>query len=167
MNLLDRLLEHDRWTTRQVLTICRMLTPEQLQQPFDLGHGAIDETLRHMIRNVQVWTSLMRTQPIQSRDPITSAGIEDLAVLFEAIYTDFADCARRLHDDDRLDDFYLDVLDEPPTPKSFGGTIAHVITHNMHHRAELLHMLGRLNVPNLPEGDVLLWEMLTRSQKES
>ena len=56
MDLLDRLLEHDRWTTRQVLTICRTLAQEQLQQPFDLGPGTIDETLRHLIRNVQVWT---------------------------------------------------------------------------------------------------------------
>lgn len=82
------------------------------------------------------------------------------------IYTDFAEYARRLQADDRLDELYLDVLDEPPTPKSFGGTIAHVITHNMHHRAELLHMLGRFGVPNLPEGDVLVWEMLARGQEE-
>lgn len=44
MDLLDRLLEHDRWTTRQVLTICCTLTPDQLQQPFDVGHGAIKAT---------------------------------------------------------------------------------------------------------------------------
>lgn len=166
MNLLDRLLEHDRWTTRQVFIVCRTLTLEQLQKPFELGQGTIDETLRHMIRNVQVWTDLMRTRPVQPREPITRAGIEELAALFEVIYTDFAEYARRLQADDRLDELYLDVLDEPPTPKSFGGTIAHVITHNMHHRAELLHMLGRFGVPNLPEGDVLVWEMLARGQEE-
>lgn len=67
MNLLDRLLEHDRWTTRQVFIVCRTLTLEQLQKPFELGQGTIDETLRHMIRNVQVWTDLMRTRPVQPR----------------------------------------------------------------------------------------------------
>jgi uncharacterized damage-inducible protein DinB len=45
-----------------------------------------------------------------------------------------------------------------PWPKSFGGTIAHVITHNMHHRGEIIHMLTRLGLVNVLEGDVLSWE---------
>jgi uncharacterized damage-inducible protein DinB len=158
MDLLDRLLEHDRWTTRQVLLICRTLPPEQWRQPFDLGPGTLDDTLRHMIRNVQVWTDLMLTRPLRPLDAINDANGEELPAVFEAVYADFAACARRLRDDDRLDDVYLDTLDNPPKPKSFGGTVAHVITHNMHHRAELLHMLGRLGVTDLPEGDVLGWE---------
>ena len=36
-----------------------------------------------------------------------------------------------------------------------------VISDDMHHRAELLHMLGKLGVPDLPEGDVLGWEAQT------
>ena len=158
MDLLDRLLEHDRWTTRQVLLICRTLPPEQWRQPFDLGPGTLDDTLRHMIRNIQVWTDLMLTRPLRPLDAINQADGETLPAVFAAVYADFAACARRLRDDDRLDDVYLDTLDNPPQPKSFGGTIAHVITHNMHHRAELLHMLGRLGVSDLPEGDVLGWE---------
>jgi uncharacterized damage-inducible protein DinB len=166
MDLLDRLLEHDRWTTRQVLAICRTLPPEQVQQRFDVGHGTLDATLRHVIGNIQLWTELMRTRPVQSWDAIRSANLEELSRLFETLYADFADCARRLRDDDRLDDVYLDVLDEPPAPKTFGGTIAHVITHDMHHRTELLHMLGQLGVPNLLEGDMLSWENQARQTGE-
>jgi uncharacterized damage-inducible protein DinB len=36
--------------------------------------------------------------------------------------------------------------------------IAHVITHSMHHRAQLIFMLRELGVEDLPEGDVLSWE---------
>lgn len=166
MDLLDRLLEHDRWTTRQVLAICATLTPAQLEQPTAIGHGTIDETLRHTIRNVQVWTDLMCEQPLRPRDPIEHATIAELADIFEASYADFADSARRMRDGNRLDATYLDVLDEPPTPKSIGGTIAHVITHDMHHRSEILNMLGQLGVPNLPEGDVLGWEAQLRKEQE-
>ena len=56
----------------------------------------------------------------------------------------------------------LDTRDDPPAPMTYGSAIAHVITHNMHHRAEILHMLGKLNVPDLPEGDVLTWEKQAR-----
>jgi uncharacterized damage-inducible protein DinB len=166
MDLLDRLLKHDRWTTRQVLAICSTLPPEQLHRQIPIGHGTIDETLRHMIRNVQVWTDLMCTRPIRPRDPVEHAGIVELAEIFEASYADFAVSAGELRDGNRLDDMYLDVLDEPPTPKSFGGTIAHVITHDMHHRSEILNMLGQLGVPNLPEGDVLGWEAQWRKEHE-
>lgn len=161
MDLLDRLLEHDRWTTRRVLTICCTLPPHQLLQPFDVGPGSLDATLRHMIANIQVWTDLMREEGVRAVDPIRSAPIVELAALFESIYAEFAACARAARDENRLDDTYLDTLDNPPKAKSFGGTIAHVIMHDMHHRAELLHMLGKLGVPDLPEGDVLGWEAQT------
>jgi uncharacterized damage-inducible protein DinB len=41
---------------------------------------------------------------------------------------------------------------------SKSSTIAHVITHNMHHRSEIIHMLTRLGLANVLEGDVLSWE---------
>ena len=52
----------------------------------------------------------------------------------------------------------MDTLDSPPAEKTYGGAIAHVITHSMHHRAQLLYMLRRLGLEGLPEGDVLSWE---------
>ena len=39
--------------------------------------------------------------------------------------------------------------------KTYGGAIAHVITHSMHHRAHLLYMLRQPGLTALPEGDVL------------
>ena len=166
MDLLDRLLEHDRWTTCQVLSICAALPPEQLHQSIAIGHGTLDETLRHMIRNVQVWTDLMCQRPVRPRDPVESANVVELADIFEVTYTDFTASSRQLRDENRLDEVYLDILDDPPSPKTIGGTIAHVITHDMHHRSEILNMLGQLGVPNLPEGDVLGWESQRRKQAE-
>ena len=76
---------------------------------------------------------------------------------------DFAALARRVRDKGRLDERWVDALDDPPTAKSYGGAIAHVLTHDMHHRGELLHMLHRLGLRDLPEGDALSWEKATRS----
>ena len=163
MDMLDRLLDHDRWTTRQVLAICQTLPPQKLDAALAIGPGSVGATLRHMIANVQVWTDLMYGRPVRATNAVASAGVEELPALFDALYADFAAIPRRLRDDGRLDELYVDVLDDPPTRKSFGGTIAHVITHNMHHRAEILNMLGKLNVPDLPEGDVLSWEAQMRA----
>ena len=42
--------------------------------------------------------------------------------------------------------------------KPFGAAIAHVITHSMHHRAQVLNMMRHLGMKDLPEGDVFSWE---------
>jgi len=77
----------------------------------------------------------------------------------ETASADFAALARWVRDGDRWDERWLDVLDDPPAEKTCGGAIAHVLTHNMNHRGELLHMLARFGLHDLPEGDALSWEV--------
>jgi uncharacterized damage-inducible protein DinB len=163
VDLLDRLLGHDAWTTRQILDRCRELDDAQLHQQFDIGHETVYDTLVHMIGNVRTWTDLMNDVAIvQSNSEWEGLSVEDFITRHEAAYADFAALARRIRDEGRLNERWVDKLDDPPSEKTYGGAIAHVITHNMHHRSELLHMLARLGVPDLPEGDLLGWEAATR-----
>lgn len=168
MDLLDRLLEHDAWTTRQVLIRCREVDEGGRRQSFDIGHRSIDATLIHMIGNVRTWTDLMAgTADSGHRLVWEGLSLDDLTARHEAAAADFATLARRIRDEGRFDELWMDILDEPPTAKTYGGAIAHVITHNMHHRSEVLHMLQRLGVPDLPEGDVLGWEAVARKAGHS
>jgi uncharacterized damage-inducible protein DinB len=158
VDLLDRLLGHEAWTTRQLLLRCREVESE-LHRPFDAGHETVHATLVHMIGNVRTWTDLMRGRPVErtgsSWDNLTLA---DLIARHDTASADFGDLARWVRDGGRWDERWLDVLDDPPREKTYGGAIAHVITHNMQHRGELLHMLARLGVQDLLEGDALSWE---------
>jgi uncharacterized damage-inducible protein DinB len=158
MDLLDRLLGHDAWTTRHLLIRCQVLTDEQLDREFDIGHKSVRATLAHIIRNVEVWTDLMAGQPV--RDDQSSAGRSVVAMIsrLEIAAADLARVARAVSRREGWDEKWVDQLDQPPTEKSYGGAIAHIITHSMHHRAQLLYLLRRLGVENLPEGDVLSWE---------
>ncbi len=81
---------------------------------------------------------------------------------FDAAMADFADCGRRLVAEGRLDETYVDVLDTPPKPKTFGGTLLHVLTHTTVHRWEIQHMLQRLGLDDLIEGDALSWDTKNR-----
>ena len=65
MDLLDRLLGHDRWTTAQLLERCRELQPEQWAQPFDVGQQTLATTFQHMIGSVRVWTDLIAARPVR------------------------------------------------------------------------------------------------------
>jgi uncharacterized damage-inducible protein DinB len=167
MDLLDRLLAHDAWTTRQILDRCRELDGAQLHQRFDIGHLTVYNTLVHMTGNVRTWTELMNDVPVvRSESEWEGLTVEDFIARHDAAYADFAALARTIRDEGRYDALWVDRLDDPPTEKTYGGAIAHLITHNMQHRGELLHMLARLGVSDLPEGDVLGWEAATRPLPE-
>ena len=152
MDLLDRLLEHDRWATSQLLEVSRGLDDAQLDQEFDIGHRTLRETFGHTIVNVEFWTGLMTGQR-----PDEHAGDRSPAALgdwHERAYAAFADLARRMRDEGRLEETYVDHYD---VRKTMGGTILHVVLHNAEHRTEAVHILARLGIPDV-EVDHGLWD---------
>lgn len=161
MNLLDRLLGHDQDMTRELLRLCEQLTDEQLDRPIDAGWGNLRLTFDHVIYNIEVWTDMMLGRAVNQHPQGMS--VKDLQERFEHIYADFALLARQIEREGRLDDIWIDVLDNPPRAKTYGGAIGHVITHNMHHRAEILHIMARLGMTDLPEGDLMGWDQIQRS----
>jgi uncharacterized damage-inducible protein DinB len=158
MDLLDRLLGHDAWTTRRLLLRCRELTDEQLDREFDIGHRTVRATLAHIVRNVEAWTDLMDspTTPTDARPQGRTPA--ELLARQESAAEDLARLARRIAAGNAWDERWIDRLDDPPTEKTYGGAIAHVLTHSMHHRAQVLYMMKKLGIQGLPEGDVLGWE---------
>ena len=157
MDLLDRLLMHDAWSTRQLLLQAKPLTDAQLDRRFDIDDRTLRECFVHIIGNMETWTDLMCGRP--ERDMSGAATTLDglLARLGNA-GRGLAAISRAIARENRWDDVYIDTLDNPPKPKTFGGTIAHVITHSMHHRAQAMDMLEKLGIRNHIEGDVLSWE---------
>lgn len=147
------MLGHDHWTSTQLLELSRDLTDAQLDQEFDIGHRSVRGTFEHMIVNVAFWTALMTEQPVdEERDERSLAALIDR---HERSYATFATLARRLRDEQRLDDTFIDHYD---ARKSFGGTILHVVLHNAEHRTEAVHILTRLGVPDPLEVDHGLWD---------
>jgi uncharacterized damage-inducible protein DinB len=162
MDILDRYLGYEAWTLRHLITRCGELSPGQWRKAFDIGHGTVYETLAHIIGNLEVWTDLMRQRPVRQLPPLPDT-VDGCLQRFDAAMADFTACARTLAAEDRLDDTYLDVLDDPPVAKTFGGTILHVLTHTTVHRWEIQHILQRLGIEDLIEGDALGWERRVRN----
>jgi uncharacterized damage-inducible protein DinB len=157
MDLLDRLMEHDKWATTTLLTLCGNLTDTQLDQSFDVGHQTMRATFEHLIFNIEAWSASMFGEPLNVQHDDQS--VPALTARHERAYDRFATFARHIRDDQRFDDTFTDNWDAPQT---YGAAILHVILHNEGHRLELLHILNRLNVPNLPEIDHALWDFVRR-----
>ncbi len=162
MDMLDRMLAHDVWTTRQLLLLSLPLTDADCDRPFDIGHETLRRTFRHLIGNMEVWTDLLYERPanLAPRPPEANT-IAGLLARLDAIAPEFAALAHRIRDEGRWDETFVDTLDDPPVSKTYGGTIAHLLTHSHQHRSEALHILTRLGVSGLPEGDVQSWENAT------
>ncbi|MFG0259637.1 MAG: DinB family protein [Phycisphaerales bacterium JB041] len=155
MDLLDRLLGHDAWTTGALLGRCGELTDEQLDQDIDIGWRTVRRTLDHLIWNMQAWGNEMAGLPLGERG---GDSLGELAARLDAASAHLAATARGIASRGAWDETWVPPHDGEPVERTYGGTIAHVITHSMHHRAQVLYMLRVLGLKDLPEGDVLTWE---------
>src|SRR5258707_15698729 len=68
MDIVDRLVAHDAWTTRQLLLACESLPDSLLDKEFDIDHKSLRETFIHIIDNVEVWTDLLCERPIARKE---------------------------------------------------------------------------------------------------
>ena len=167
MDLLDRLLEHDVWTTKQLLLQSKPLTDSQLDQPFDIDNRTLRECFIHIIRAMESWNDLLFERRVRSAAEfgVESHTLDGLTARLDEAGEDLAVLARMIAREDRWDDVFTDVLDDPPRQKTFGGTIAHVITHSMHHRAQAMYIMEQLGIRDHIEGDVLGWEWITHGER--
>lgn len=155
MDLLDRLLAHDAWTTRQLLPACQALADEALDREFDIDQRTLRGTFVHLIVSLEAWTDLICERPVQVFDGTT---IADLLARLGNSSRDLAEAAWRVAREGRYDGCFTDTLDDPPRRKTFGGAIGHVITHNRHHREQVMYLMERAGLPDHIEGDLLAWE---------
>lgn len=153
MDLLDRLLHHDHWTTRTLLGLAAGLSDEQLDREFDVGLRTVRRTFDHIVWNVEAWGGAVRGGGVPERDP-GATSVAAMIARLDASYPRFAELARGVRDQGAWDDRWSDP-DHPETARTYGGTVAHLITHGMHHRCQVLFMLRRLGVEGVPEGDAL------------
>ncbi len=155
MDLLDRLLAHDTWTTRQLLLACEPLSDELLDQEFEIDQKSLRKTFVHIIENMETWVDLLSERPVTER---TGTSIPELLNRLTIISREFANVARQVGREQRYDDCFLDSLDNPPRLKTFGGAIGHLLTHTMHHRAQVMWLMERVGLQEHIEGDLLTWE---------
>jgi len=156
MDLLDRMLGHDRWTTDHLMEMALSLSDEQLDREMDIGHRTLRKTFDHMLLATEFWNGLMNGEPVPWEP--RRASVAEMRERHQRSYDAFEAVARDVAASGRLDETFIDHYDYP---QSYGATVLHVIDHNVQHRGEVLHFLQRLGIENIPEGDPQEWEHMT------
>ena len=141
MDLLDRLLGHDEATTRELLVRPRAFDDAQLDRRFAIGHESLRATYVHIIWNMEVWTDLMLGRAVRAQPRKEGLSVEALIGRLDGVAAEFGALARRVRDEGRWDELFADTAEAEPRLKALGAGIAHVITHSMHHRAQVLNMM--------------------------
>ncbi len=156
MELLDRLLGHDVWTTRQLLRQCASLTDAELDRRFDVDNRTLRECFLHIIEAMEYWTAGLadRLEPLAPTDA-DAPSVTEMLTRLGNVGQAFATIARAITHEGREDEMLAVVSTDFLTR---GGTIAHLLTHSMHHRAQAMYMMEQLGLRDHIEGDVLSWE---------
>lgn len=120
MDILDRLLGHDTWTTRQLLLACQSLPDDLLDKEFDIDHKSLRETFIHVIENMEIWTDLLYERVVQEK---TGNTISELLERLTVVSRDFVNLARNIAREKRYDDCFMDTLDNPPVKKPLAAQL--------------------------------------------
>lgn len=139
---------HDAWATRELLTVCRPLTDEQLEATTTGTYGGIRATLHHLIESEAYYLGLLGgSSPGWYReDPEPPPAMEEL----QHRAADMAE---------RWEAFLASGPIDPAKPVAHsdfetdaGVLIAQVLNHGNEHRAQIFTVLATLDVEH-PELD--------------
>lgn len=163
---LDLLLRHNAWATREVLRACESLDDTQWHRRFDMEPGSLHDTLTHIVGAMFRWADRIDGPPRALRPSIEDSTqrtpAELLALLGEAA-TDLDASAARARQRG-LDTVARVTFAGTPFHFTLNAMLVHVTTHGMHHRAQCLNMLRRLEAPGisdaLPDIDALELDVL-------
>ena len=130
-----------------------------MDRTFDIGDMSLRETFEHLIGCMEGHTDFLigRSRHEEYRDDDSVFG---MLTRLTIVAKDFAEFAVRVDREDKADETATNA--ENGSGRSLGAVIAHLITHSMHHRAQILYMMRTLGVQDVIEGDVLGWEAQAR-----
>jgi uncharacterized damage-inducible protein DinB len=159
---------HNTWATGVLIDDAAKLSHEQFHQRFEIGPGSVHDTLRHIVGAMLRWADRIggrevkpsiekegETLPAGALRGLLAKADADLRAVAEAI-------------DSRagwLETMQF-VVDGGPTNRfSRAAAMMHVLTHGMHHRAQVLNMRRQLGLAALGlDLDVVEWECVQSGQ---
>jgi uncharacterized damage-inducible protein DinB len=159
MTVLELMLSHDAWTTRQLLLRCKELSYEQFDEVVEPWERSLRDTFDHILSVAEFHTDFLISAKSESteRDDKTLDGMLSRLTTISKVLTN---AALRIEREDAADALTTNPYNG--RTRTQGALIAHILTHGMHHRAQVLKMLDQLKVEDVIEGDALSFASLIR-----
>lgn len=153
LTLVHALIGHDRWANHRVLDRCAELPQEEFHRDFPVGVGGLHAQLVHLVGAVHCWTDVLDRAPVRARPDDLPWSIDRLRTEHDAAFDAYA----RAVDEEPLGRTVDRTYDGGPVAIPRGTIIAHLATHNAHHRAQCLHILKQLGMAEPLPASVIAW----------
>jgi AraC-like DNA-binding protein len=162
MKLIVRMVEHHVWLLGELLDAAGSLSDRELDAPIQLPFEGIDDdpTIRSLLSRLtgqmDMWNNVMAGRAydwsVEEDEPIAS-----MRIRLDQAGNDFLAEVRRVVEESRLDETFIDAHCEPVEVFTYGGLIAHVLTFAAHRRLLVLGALETAGISSLGYGDPRKW----------
>ncbi|HEV7640384.1 MAG TPA: AraC family transcriptional regulator, partial [Gaiellaceae bacterium] len=162
MELLTRMVEHNVWLVGEMIERAKDLSDGVLDAPIELSVEDLDDkpTLRsqlsRLVGQMAMWNAAIDGRPYDF-DLEHDETIADLRARLAMEGPTFLAHVRRIVDEGRLDETFVDAICDPPEVFTYGGMIAHVLTFAAHRRTLICGALIDAGVTDLGAGDPMRW----------
>jgi uncharacterized damage-inducible protein DinB len=150
---IEILLAHNQWATRQILEACAKLTPEQFHKRFEMGPGSLHDTITHILAATRGWGDLLAGRELRPPQQEPQRSVPELSTMLDELSADMSASSRK----GPLDELLTRTRGGKTYTFTRGAALTHIMTHNMHHRAQCLNMLRHVGVSPLPPSSVMEW----------
>ncbi|MDN5795150.1 MAG: helix-turn-helix transcriptional regulator [Intrasporangium sp.] len=158
MDLIQRMVEHHIWLTRQLIECARELTDAQLDEPIvlsvedDPDPSTLRRIISRLVGQMQMWNASMASEEydfaVEHGESLLSAQRR-----LDAAAPAFLENVRRAIENGELDDVFVDATCDPPFTCTYGAMVAHVLTFAAHRRTLAVLALDKHGVSRLGWGD--------------
>ena len=151
------LLAYNDWADGRLLEASAGLADEALDRAFDMGMGTLRRTLIHTWAGESVWLARwMGKSETKWPDEAERLAVAEIQKRFGAVWVERSRFLASLQDGDLTrEQVYRDSRGSL-FRATLGNMLIQGVTHSMHHRAQAVNMLRRLDA-GVVELDYMMW----------
>jgi len=160
MDVLVKMVEHHVWLVGEMIDRAGRVGAEALDAPIELSVESIDErplTLRRqldrMVWQLEMWLASVDDEPFEFPESGRAVSLSQIRERYDAAGPRYLDLVRRLHDEGRFDETFVDSTCTPPRVFTYGGMVAHVLTFAAARRVLVAGALDSAGITDLGAGD--------------
>ena len=135
---------HNAWAMRELLRVCRELTPAQLQATATGTYGSISETFRHIVSSEARYYARLAGEPLPSEGTVESPNLDEVAARVDDLAGTWDRYLAQPFDADRT--LVVPWNDGHDYDVPAGVILVQAIHHGNEHRAHLCTVLSSIGV---------------------
>jgi AraC family transcriptional regulator len=160
MDVLVKMVAHHVWMIGELIDRAGRLDADTLDKPIEFSVESIDERplalrrqLDRLVWQLEMWLASVDDEPFEFPESGRAVALSQIRERYDLAGPRYVDLVRRLHDEGRFDETFVDSTCTPPRVFTYGGMVAHVLTFAAVRRTLAVGALDSAGITDLGSGD--------------